>query len=85
MPTFSISGPGNVIEGNFAVFTVNMTGSISSPFTIWFSTTPGTASAGRWRLSEHVCEYADDVQSRWVDLTGDCNSYLGRTWQPTGA
>ena len=45
MPSFSISGPGNVTAGNNAVFTVTMTGSISSNYTIWYSTLSGTASA----------------------------------------
>src|SRR5258708_39487565 len=45
MPSFSISGPGNVTAGNNAVFTVTMTGSISSSDTIWYSTLSGTASA----------------------------------------
>ena len=44
-PTFTISGPGTVTEGNKAVFTVTMNGSISSPDTIWYSTFAGTASA----------------------------------------
>ena len=41
-PTFSISNAGNVTEGNNAVFTVNMSGSISAPVTIWYSTVSGT-------------------------------------------
>jgi len=45
-PTFSISNAGSVTEGNNAVFTVTMNGSISSPLTIWYSTLAGTASAG---------------------------------------
>ena len=42
---FSISGPGTVVDGNNADFTVTMTGSISAPYTIWYSTYAGTASA----------------------------------------
>src|SRR5947209_6480742 len=45
MATFSISNAGNVVEGNNADFTVTMSGSISAPVTIYYSTTPGTASA----------------------------------------
>ena len=43
-PTFSISDAGNVTEGNNAVFTVTMSGSINTPYTIWYSTFAGTAS-----------------------------------------
>ena len=43
--TFTISNAGNVVEGNNAVFTVTRNGSISSNVTIYYSTTPGSASA----------------------------------------
>lgn len=45
MPTFSISNAGNVVAGNIAIFTVTMSGSISAPVTIWYSTLLGSASA----------------------------------------
>ena len=45
MPTFSIASNGNVTAGNAATFTVTMSGSITSPYTIWYSTLSGTASA----------------------------------------
>src|SRR5436305_1745254 len=45
MATFTISNAGNVVEGNNAVFTVTRNGSISSNVTIYYSTTPGSASA----------------------------------------
>ena len=44
-PTFTISNAGNVVEGNNAVFTVTRNGGISSNVTIYYSTTPGSASA----------------------------------------
>ena len=45
MPTFSISSNGNVTAGNNALFTVSMSGTITAPYTIWYSTLAGTASA----------------------------------------
>ncbi|HZZ37155.1 MAG TPA: Calx-beta domain-containing protein, partial [Caulobacteraceae bacterium] len=45
VPTFSISGPGTVSEGANALFTVTMTGAISAPTTVWYSTIDGTATA----------------------------------------
>lgn len=44
-PTFSVGNAGTVTEGGNAVFTVTMTGTITAPATVWYSTFAGTASA----------------------------------------
>ena len=44
-PSFAISNAGDVTAGDQAVFSVTMTGNITAPVTIWYSTIPGTASA----------------------------------------
>jgi Ca2+-binding RTX toxin-like protein len=44
-PTFTISDAGTVTEGGNAVFTVTMSGTITAPVTVWYSTLSGTAKA----------------------------------------
>ena len=53
-PTFTISNAGNVTEGNKPVFTVNMSGSISAPVTIWDFDTRGHRVGGSRGLLRHV-------------------------------
>ncbi|MGA9581401.1 MAG: Calx-beta domain-containing protein [Allosphingosinicella sp.] len=44
-PTFTIGDAGTVTEGGNAVFTVTMSGTITAPVTVWYSTLEGTAKA----------------------------------------